>query len=147
MKFLGKDEAYDWFRDNDYKVSDGGDPITDLKISKTQIESDSGKRIDQSKCLLKCFEGANESFLYFSDWSVWPSGEQMHLFERLSSSYGEIRPLIERPGHLFSSEEFLDLTSFVILGATFLWDMYVLDSERKNFLFFSHDEFVKHSTT
>ena len=128
MKFLEKEEVYSWLRKYNYTVDNNGNPRSNLKLSSERIESDAGKRVCQAKNLLKNFEDKDESLLFYTDWSIWSSGEDMNLFNRLSLSHGEGRPLIERPGHVFSKEEFPDFSSFVVLGALFLWDIYVLDT-------------------
>ena len=74
----------------------------------------------------------------YAAWGVWPSGERMHLFDRLRASYGETRPLIDAPVHVFAADEFEDAVSFVTLGVLFLWDVDVFGKEA---VFFSHDEY------
>lgn len=79
--------------------------------------------------------------VWLDDWSVWPSGERMHIFERFRLSYGESRRLIDAPGHIFGQAEIEDALSFVTLAVLFLWDCYVLTPQGNKLLFFSHDEY------
>src|SRR5215467_12367126 len=39
--------------------------------------------------------------LWVTDWGIWTSSENWHLYYRLRQSYGEQRLLDEAPGHLF----------------------------------------------
>jgi hypothetical protein len=64
----------------------------------------------------------------------------MHIFDRFRLSYGEQRPMIESPGHIFRMAEFKDALSFITLGVLFLYDFYVLNRDASKFLFYSHDE-------
>jgi hypothetical protein len=56
-------------------------------------------------------------------------------------SYGETRPLLQSPGHVFEEGEIDDAISFVTLAVLFLWDSYVVTPKRSKLLFYSHDEF------
>jgi hypothetical protein len=57
--------------------------------------------------------------VWFDDWSVWPSGQRMHIFERFLASYGHRSPLIDALAFLFAPDEYEDLVSFVTIGAFF----------------------------
>ena len=79
--------------------------------------------------------------VWFADWSVWPSGQRMHVFDRFRMSYGETRWLIDSPGHVFDQTEIEDSTSFVTIAALFLWDCYVVNNQRRKLFYLSHDEY------
>jgi hypothetical protein len=64
--------------------------------------------------------GHAETLVWFTEWGVWPSSERPHIFARFRASYGETRPLIEVPAHVFGRDEHEDLLSFVTLGVLFL---------------------------
>jgi hypothetical protein len=90
---------------------------------------------------MRSFRDEPVFLVWFDDWSVWPSGQRMHVFDRFRMSYGETRRLIESPGHVFGNREIEDAISFVTLGVLFLWDCYVVTPNRSKLLFVSHDEF------
>ncbi len=79
--------------------------------------------------------------VWFNDWGVWPSGERMHIFDRLRKSYGDMRPLSEAPAQMFEAGEIEDAVSFVTVAVLFLWDCYVVTPKETKLLFFSHDEY------
>jgi len=85
-------------------------------------------------------EARGERLLFIETWGVWPSGEHPPLFARLRSAFGEQRPLITAPGHLFDGREGGEGLSFLIVCAYFLWDCWVLDS-RGSVAMLSHDEY------
>jgi hypothetical protein len=78
--------------------------------------------------------------LWVTDWSVWPSSERPHIFDRLRASYGETRTLAEVPAHVFGATEHEDAASFATLGALFLWDVFLVAAEGRPMIFYSHDE-------
>lgn len=41
------------------------------------------------------------ALLWITEWGVWPSSENLHLYYRLRQSYGDYRLLNEAPGHSF----------------------------------------------
>jgi hypothetical protein len=90
---------------------------------------------------MRVFAGEPLFLVWFANWSVWPSGQRMHVFERFRISYGEARLLIDSPGHIFDQSEMGDAISFVTLAVLFLWDCYVVTPERSKLVFFSHDEY------
>jgi len=84
----------------------------------------------------------DECLLWVTQWGVWPSSENYHLFYRLRESYREHRSLPNAPGHLFLKHETADLTSFLELALLCGWDFYLLPAPTYAAVFVSHDEFV-----
>jgi hypothetical protein len=82
------------------------------------------------------------ALVWITEWGIWPSSENFHLYYRLRQSYGDRRMLHEAPGHYFLNYERADLVSFLQVALLNGWGGYVLiDSANVNF-FFSHDEYV-----
>jgi hypothetical protein len=79
--------------------------------------------------------------LWITDWSVWPSGEHLPLMTRLRHALREERSVYDAPGCLVRAGENDDGLSVVILALLFLWDVWILDGERRGAVLFSHDEF------
>lgn len=75
------------------------------------------------------------ALLWITEWGIWPSTENWHLYYRLRQTYRDRRLLHEAPGHLFLGHEAEDLASFLQLAMLNGWGGYVN-------LFFSHDEFI-----
>jgi hypothetical protein len=80
--------------------------------------------------------------LWVTQWGVWPSSENLHLFYRLRETYGERRLLHDAPGHLFLDYEAADLTTFIELVLIFGWDAYLLPRPGYANAFISHDGFL-----
>ena len=104
------------------------------------IPEDAGRRIGMVAERMAHYESEPEILVWFTEWGVWPSGERPHIFTRLRASYGENRPLIETPGHVFQRLEQDDAISFVTLGVLFLWAVYVVGGSGNRLVHYSHDE-------
>jgi hypothetical protein len=100
-----------------------------------------------SRFISTCLMPRANCLLWVSEWGVWPSSENWHLYYRLRQSYGDHRLLHGAPGHLLLDYEEADLVSFLELGILNGWDMHLLpvlnyggtDTARA---FVSHDEWV-----
>jgi len=88
-------------------------------------------------------EPFEECLLLVTQWGVWPSSENLHLFHRMRESYGENRPIEDAPGHLFMKHERADLVTFIELALLSGWDFYLLPMPICRTAFVSHDEFVE----
>jgi hypothetical protein len=80
--------------------------------------------------------------LFVTEWGIWPSSENWHLYYKLRRTYGDNRLLQEAPGHLFLEHEAEDLASFLHLCMLNGWGGYVLTEANYVNAFFSHDEFI-----
>lgn len=82
------------------------------------------------------------ALLWVTEWGIWPSSENWHLYYKLRQSYGDSRQLHEAPGHLFLEHESEDLASYLQLAILNGWGGYVLPQANHINAFFSHDEYV-----
>jgi len=83
--------------------------------------------------------------LWVTDWGIWGSSENWHLYYRLRQSYGDVRLLHEAPAHLFLNYEGPDLITFLEVGILSGWDMHLIPTVGYSRAFVSHDEFVEFS--
>jgi hypothetical protein len=141
MRVLSKEETIDWCGKHEIALSKFGLPERSDTSAKFIIPEDAQKRINLVSRGMAAFREAPLFLVWFHDWAVWPSGQRMHVFDRFRMSYGESRPLINSPGHVFDKDEIEDAISFVTLSALFLWDCYVVTPKRGMLLFLSHDEY------
>jgi len=82
------------------------------------------------------------TLLFITEWGIWPSSENWHLYYKLRQTYGDNRLLHEAPGHLFLEPEAEDLASFLQLSILNGWGGYVLTEADYVNAFFSHDEYI-----
>jgi hypothetical protein len=81
--------------------------------------------------------------LWVTEWGVWNSSENWHLYYRLRHSYGDLRLMHEAPAHLFLDYEGVDLVTFLEVGILSGWDMHLIPTVGYARAFVSHDEFVE----
>lgn len=82
------------------------------------------------------------TLLWVTEWGIWPSSENWHLYYKLRQTYGDQRLLQETPGHLFLEHEAEDLASFLQIAMLNGWGGYVLTQANYVNAFFSHDEYI-----
>jgi hypothetical protein len=82
------------------------------------------------------------ALLLLSEWGIWGSSENWHLYYKLRQSYGDQRLLHEAPGHLFLEYEAEDLASFLQVAMLNGWGGYILTGANYVNAFFSHDEYI-----
>ena len=80
--------------------------------------------------------------LWITEWGIWPSHENWHLYYKLRQTDHDHRLLHEAPGHLFVEHEAHDLVSFLQLAMLNGWGGYFLPHAGWVNAFFSHDGFV-----
>ncbi len=144
IKFLTESEAVTWCASNQIALNDRGRPDTQQyqgKIEKFNIPSDAGARVALVVGKFENFKNENETLIWIKDWSIWKSGERMHIFDRFRLSYGEQRSLCDAPAGIIHVNEYEDGLSIVVCAVLFLWDCYILNKKGSKILFYSHDEF------
>ncbi len=82
------------------------------------------------------------TLLWITEWDIWPSSENWHLYYKLRHSHRDMKLLQESPGHLFLGHESEDLTSFLQIAMLNGWGGYILTQADYVNAFFSHDEFI-----
>ena len=82
------------------------------------------------------------ALLWVTEWGIWPSSENWHLYYRLRQTYHDQRLLHEAPGHLFLEHKAEDLASFLQVAMLNGWGGYLLTQADYVNAFFSHDECI-----
>jgi len=82
------------------------------------------------------------ALLWITEWGIWPSSENWHLYYKLRHTYGDYRLLHEAPGHLFLPHETEDLASFLQIAMLNGWGGYVQTGADYVNVLFSHDEYL-----
>jgi hypothetical protein len=141
MKVLSPQEAAAWCQARHVALDYRGFPDRFGADLKFEIPLDAQKRVYLVSQAMEDFRDEPLFLVWFDNWSVWPSGQRMHIFDRLRMSYGETRRLLDSPGYVFDRTEIEDGTSFVTIAALFLWDCFVVNQSSTKFLYLSHDEY------
>lgn len=82
------------------------------------------------------------TLLFITEWGIWGSSENWHLYYKLRQTYGDSRLLDEAPGHLFLDYEAEDLATFLQISMLNGWGGYILTDANYVNAFFSHDEYI-----
>ena len=139
MRFYTKDECEEWLLGRDRQKPD--------LIPEMQTERFSYPKLPHlifywAHWIAQNLTHRQPTLLWITEWSIWPSSENWHLYYKLRQSYGDLRLLCEAPGHLFLEHEAEDLASFAQVAMLNGWGGYVLTGANYVNAFFSHDEFI-----
>lgn len=80
--------------------------------------------------------------LWINEWGIWPSSENMGLFDLLRHAVAEARPIWEASGHLFEEDENELLSSFLSVTLYFIWGAMLVEPALKRVWTISHDEWI-----
>lgn len=129
MRYLTAGECADWCGHHGTRLgadglperypADAGDSVR-LPLPETP-----GQLPWLCRFISECLKPRHECLLWVTDFGIFPSNENLHLYYRLRQSYGDSRLLREAPGHLFLDYEDADLASFLQLGIVNGWDMHL----------------------
>jgi len=83
------------------------------------------------------------SLMWVTDFGIWPSSENQHLYYRLRRAFGDAGTLKTAPGHLFAKGEQDDFIAFVHLALEFGWGLNVLSNPTYRWVHASHDGWLR----
>lgn len=139
MRFYTKQESDEW-------ISGRGlvkpDLIPELSVERIKYPPDAHRFFYIAHWIATSLIQRKPTMLLTTEWAIWGSSENWHLYYKLRQSYGDQRLLHEAPGHLFLEHEAEDLASFLQVSMLNGWGGYVLAAENDVSAFFSHDEFI-----
>ncbi|HLJ90253.1 MAG TPA: hypothetical protein VKZ53_25805 [Candidatus Angelobacter sp.] len=118
------------------------DETPEMKVQRVPYPREPYKVFFTAHWIAKSLTHRMPALLWITEWGIWPSSENWHLYYKLRQSYGDQRLLHEATGHLFLEHEAEDLASFLHLSILNGWGGYLLTHANYVNLFFSHDEFI-----
>ncbi|HEX9282601.1 MAG TPA: hypothetical protein VF912_00320 [Anaeromyxobacter sp.] len=96
-----------------------------------------------SRCVEAALQPRHSCLVWVTDWGIFPSNENLHLFYRLRQTYGDTRLLHEAPGHLCLDFESAEVVTLVHLGMLFGWDLHLIPTAGYARAFVSHHQWVE----
>ena len=95
-----------------------------------------------SRCIESALQPRQTCLLWVTDWDIFPTSENLHLYYRLRQSYGDVRLLHEAPGHLCLDYEVPEVVTLLQLSMLFGWDLHLIPTVSYAQAFVCHDEWV-----
>lgn len=147
MHFLSPSECRDWCGSRRIPFDAHGTPLPPNR-ERFYVRAPIPRDFTQLLPFCRTFEGLLQPrracLLWITEFDIWDSNTNWHLYYRLRQSYGDQRQLYHAPGHLFLNDEAPDMVSFVQLAALFGFDAHLIpDVTGYGRAFVSHDEFVE----
>lgn len=139
MRCLTNQESKEWAKGHGHSVKPRKAASKVFCVS-GEIPKDFSRLTWFSNFLATSFVSFDQCLLWITEWGIWPSSENPHLFYRLRQTYGENRLLNEAPGHLFLKHEVPDLASFISVGIISGWGFHLQPSPYWVRGFVSHDK-------
>ena len=139
MRFYTQAECEEWLKGRNRQRPDH---IPNSRNQRIAYPSKPGRIRFLSQWIADSLTHRMPALLWVTEWGIWPSSENWHLYYRLRQSYLDQQLLDEVPGHLFLEHETEDLASFLQLAILNGWGGWVLTEADYVNVFFSHDEFV-----
>jgi len=106
-----------------------------------ELPSDTGRKTALSRVVIGSIPTWEQGLLWITDWSIFPSSENMALFDGYRKSLGESRAIQVAPGHLFDQVDLIQLECLLDLALYFYWDVSLFDGAGSIAIKTSHDEY------
>lgn len=145
MKCLETTEANDWIKLNRIHVDElGRQPhsVNGLKKRRFSVPNHAGKHASFCNLVVNSLQPWRRCLLWITQWGIWESSENWHLYYRLRQSYDDRRLIEEAPAHFFLDYEGHDLVSFIQIALSNGWDFSLLTDSGYSSAFVSHDEWI-----
>ena len=139
MRFYTKEECEGWLRGRERSRPD---ELPELSVERISYPPEPHKFFYFAHWIATSLTYRMPTLLWVTEWGIWPSTENWHLYYKLRNSYRDRRLLHEAPGHLFLEHEAEDLASFLQMAMLNGWGGYVLTQANYVNAFFSHDEYI-----
>ena len=137
MRTLTHEEARFWMVNKSVDLEN----VEYNSIKTKTIPKDSGRRNSIAK-MISALEYGNECLLYIDEYGIWPSSENMELFEGYRKSIGIDESLWEKPGHLIAASERTELYCLLCLILYFCWGSFLISEKAVEIIRISHDECI-----
>jgi hypothetical protein len=139
LRFYTKEECEEWLRGRERLKPDA---VPETQVERIGYPTEPHRIFGVAHWIANSLTYRMPTLLWITEWSIWPSSENWHLYYKMRHSYGDLRLLHEAPGHLFLEHESEDLASFLQIAMLNGWGGYILTQADYVNAFFSHDEYI-----
>jgi|ERR1700722_2766302 hypothetical protein len=143
MRTISKPECREWL-----KANIGGD-FTVEKVEGEYVygvaylvPSDTGKKTALGRALIAVLQVKSPGLFWITATGIWPSSENMALFDGYRRSFGENRPIHAAPAHVFDGSDLVQLECLLDLALYFYWDSLLFEGPEGVAVKTSHDEYI-----
>jgi len=142
MKALTKEEANSWIINKAIILDEMKSFVGFTHVQSEIIPNDSGKKNYISKEISNLNYG-KECLLYIDEYGIWPSTENMELFNGYRKSIGINENLWEKPAHLITITEKTELYCLLCMVLYFSWGAFLISENANEIIRISHDEYIE----
>jgi hypothetical protein len=143
MQIIDKQQTKEWLLKRGLIDPQGSLSLSEFAFSTDfQIPADSGRKTNISKAIGSLLNFPEESLLWINEFGIWPSCEDLYLFDAFRKSIGEDLPLYMKPGHLFVNTDLNIVKSLIAITLYFVWGAIVIPDSKKFLIRISHDEYI-----
>lgn len=139
MRLYTKEECEEWLRGRERPKPEA---VPEVQMERFDYPKEPHRIFIWAHWIATSLTFRQPTLLWLTEWSIWPSSENWHLYYTLRHSYGDQRLLHEAPGHLFLEHESEDLAPFAQVAMLNGWGGYILTHANYVNVFFSHDEYI-----
>jgi hypothetical protein len=147
MKTLNTDEAIKWSKAHGIALDEQRRPARDVPSefhkARFKIPKEANRHLWFCRLVEHSLRPWTRCLFWVTEWGIWESSENWHLYYRLRQSYKNFQLLEDAPAHLFLKHETNDLVSFLQIGLSAGWDISLLSHDGYSHVFISHDEWVE----
>ena len=144
MKIISEQECLEWLHSN-VEVDGASRTVIEAQFVNCityQLPSDTGRKTGIARVVSQLIDTSQLGLFWITSWGIFPSSENMALFEGYRQSLGEHRTVDVAPGHLFGSSDVQQLESLLGLVLYFYWDANLFDGDGSFLIKISHDECI-----
>jgi hypothetical protein len=106
------------------------------------LPSDAGRKTAITRILIGSIDTTAPGLFWITSWGIFPSSENMALFDGYRKSLGESRGIGAAPGHVFGESDLQSLECLFDLTLYFYWDATLFDGAERIVVRTSHDEYI-----
>jgi hypothetical protein len=139
VRFYTQQECENWLAERNRKKPDDHGGLRTLRIG---YPPEPHRIFYVARWIADSLTYRQPTLLWITEWGIWGSSENWHLYSKLREVNGDRRLLQESPGHFFLEHETADLATFLQIAMLNGWGGYVLTQADYVNAFFSHDEFI-----
>ena len=141
MKCITNAECERWLLDRGVPDAKEGLMLRFGRAPAFAVPVDSGKRTYIARVIAEAITD-RAALLWITGWGVWPSSENMGLFNRVRASIAETRKLHEANGHLCGKGDGEILECLLDCALYFSWDAWLVDDTAQSAVWMTNDEVV-----